>query len=62
MLLAEDLGLLLVGLGVSVGYCPHTVIVYNRATIKVLIYLYYEYDSTITEWGQYPTYNSFRIH
>ena len=37
-------------------YCPHTVTVYNRATIKVLIYLYYEYYPTVTEWGQYPTY------
>ena len=37
-------------------YCPHTVTVYNRATIKVLIYLYYEYYATVTEWGQYPIY------
>ena len=36
------------------GYCPHTVTVHNRATIKVLIYLYYEYNPTVTEWGQYP--------
>ena len=36
------------------GYCPHTVTVYNKATIKVLIYLYYEYCPTVTEWGQYP--------
>ena len=39
---------------VEVGYCPHTVTVYNRATIKVLIYLYYEYYSTVAECGQYP--------
>ena len=37
-----------------VGYCPHTVTVYNRATIKVLIYLYYEYYPTVTEWGHVP--------
>ena len=24
--------------------------------LRVLIYLYYEYDSTVTEWGQYPMY------
>ena len=35
---------------------PHKVTVYNRATIQVLIYPYYEYDSTVTECGQYPTY------
>ena len=35
-------------------YCPHTVTVYNRATIKGLMYLYYEYHSTVTERGQYP--------
>ena len=28
--------------------------VYNRATIKGLIYLFYEYYSTATEWGQNP--------
>ena len=42
------------------GYCPHTVTVYNRATIKGLIYPYYEYYSTVTEWGQYPTHNGIR--
>ena len=36
-----------------IRYCPHTVTVYNRATIKVLTYLYYEYYPTVTEWGQY---------
>ena len=36
------------------GYCPPTVTVYNWATIKVLIYLYFEYYPTVTEWGQYP--------
>ena len=35
----------------NLGYCPHTVTVYNRATIKVLIYLYYEYYPTVTKWG-----------
>ena len=37
--------------GVQVGFCPHTVTVYNRATIKGLIYPYYEYYSTVTGWG-----------
>ena len=37
----------------NLGYCPHTVTVYNRATIKVLIYLYYGYYPTVTKWGQY---------
>ena len=36
------------------GYCPHTVTVYNRATIMGLVYPYYEYCSTVTEWGQCP--------
>ena len=36
------------------GYCPHTVTVYNRATTKVLIYLYYEDYPTLTEWGAVP--------
>ena len=44
-----------------VGYCPHTVTVYNRATIKVLMYLYYEYYSTVTEWGQYPKIGSLKL-
>ena len=39
----------------NLGHCPHTVTVYNRATIKLLIYLDYEYYSTVTEWGQYPS-------
>ena len=38
----------------SLGTAPHTATVYNRATIKLLIYLYYEYYPTVTEWGQYP--------
>ena len=38
-----------------VGYGPHTVTVHNRATIKGLIYLYYEYYPTVTEWGPYPS-------
>ena len=41
----------------NLGTAPHTVTVCNRATIKVLIYLYYEYYPADTEWGQYPTYN-----
>ena len=44
-----------------VGYCPHTAIVYNRATTKVLVisvYLYFEYHSTATEWGQYPSFRA----
>ena len=41
--------------GLYIGYCPHTVTVYNRATIKGLIYPYYEYYSTVTEWVQYPS-------
>ena len=32
-----------------------TATVYNRATIKGLIYLYYKDYSTVTEWGQYPS-------
>ena len=32
-----------------------TVTVYNRATIKGLIYPYDEYYPAVTEWGQYPT-------
>ena len=36
---------------------PHTVTVYNRATIKGLLYLYYEYYPTVTEWGPYPRYS-----
>ena len=43
------------------GTAPHTVTVYNRATIKVLIYLYYEYYPTVTEWGQYPTLLDLRV-
>ena len=39
-----------------IGYGPHTVTVYNRATIKGLIYLYYEYYPTVTEWGPYPSF------
>ena len=39
------------------GYCPHTVTVYKKATIKGLIYPYYDYYSTVTEWGQYPSCN-----
>ncbi|CAE7384645.1 unnamed protein product [Symbiodinium sp. CCMP2592] len=35
------------------GYGPDTVRVKNGATVKVQIYLYYEYYSTITEWGPY---------
>ena len=35
-------------------YCPHTVTAHNRATTEGLICLYYEYCSTVTEWGQYP--------
>ena len=44
------------GFRVYLGYCPHTVTVYNRATIKVLIYLYNEYDPTVTERVQYAKY------
>ena len=33
---------------------PYTVTVYNRAIIQGLIYPYYEYDPTVTEWGRYP--------
>ena len=40
--------------GVQVGYCPHTVAVDNRATIKGLICPYYAYCSAVTDWGQYP--------
>ena len=39
-----------------VGYCPHAVTVYNRATDMGLIYPHYEYYSTATEWGRYPSY------
>ena len=38
-------------LQVCIGYCPHTVTVYNRASIEGLIYLYYEYYPTVTECG-----------
>ena len=38
----------------NLGTASHTVTVDNRATIKVLIYPYYEYDPTVTEWGQCP--------
>ena len=41
---------------------PHTVTVYNRATIKVLIYPYYEYWPTVTERGQYPNHHHHRHH
>ena len=44
------------GIRDRVRYCPHTVTVYNGATIKGLgglIYLYYEYCS-VTGWAQYP--------
>ena len=44
----------------NLGIAPHTVTVYNRATNKVLIYLYYEYYPKVTEWGQYPTLNDQR--
>ena len=39
---------------VKVGYCPDTVTVCNRATIKVLLYVCYEYYPTVTEWGSVP--------
>ena len=38
----------------NLGTAPNTVTVYNRATIKGLIYPYYKDNSTVTEWGQYP--------
>ena len=42
------------------GTAPiHTVTVYNRAAIKVLIYRYYEYYPTVTDLGQYP---SFKVY
>ena len=44
---------------VSLGTAPLTATVYNRATIKVRIYLYYEYYPTLTEWGQDPMYLMF---
>ena len=34
-------------------YCSHTVTV---SIMKGLIYPYYEYDSTVTGWGQHPGY------
>ena len=38
------------------GAAPNTVTVYNRATVRGIIYPHYEYYSTVTEWGgQYPT-------
>ena len=40
-------------LGFRLGTDPHTVTVYNRTTSKVLIYLYYDGYSTVSEWGQY---------
>ena len=43
------------GFHLNLGYCPGTVTVYN-STMKGVIYPYYEYYSTVTEWGQYPTY------
>ena len=42
------------GIWMRAGYCPHTVTAYNRATIKGLIYPYYEDNSGVAEWGQYP--------
>ena len=39
-----------------IGCCPHTIAVYDKAAIKVLIYPYYQYYPTVTEWGQYLTY------
>ena len=33
------------------GYCPHTVAVYERATVEVLAYVYYQYDAAVAEWG-----------
>ena len=37
-------------------YCPHTVRVYSIGLpFANLIYLDYEYYSTVTEWGQHPT-------
>ena len=48
-------------IGVYLGYCPHTVTVYNRATIKGLIYLYYEYYPTVTEWGHHPKFTGLEL-
>ena len=48
------LGLKSCGVWALFGYGPHTVTVYSRAAIKVLSYLYNEYDPTVTERGQYP--------
>ena len=45
----------------DIGYCPHTAPVYNRATITVLLYVYYEYYPTVTEWGQYPIWTALNI-
>ena len=38
----------------NLGTAPNTVTVYNRATIKGLIYPYYKDYSTVTEWGAVP--------
>ena len=35
-------------------YCLHTVTVYDGAIIKGRIYLYCDYYSAATKWGQYP--------
>ena len=35
----------------NLGYCPHTVTVYNRATIEGLIYLYSEYYQLLLSGG-----------
>ena len=42
---------------VLVGYCPHTVTVYNRASAKGLRHLYQKHYSTVTEWKQYPRFS-----
>ena len=44
--------------GSSLGTAPHTVTVDIRATIKGLIYPYYQYYSTVAEWRQYPRFKS----
>ena len=52
------------GSGFTVGFCgvrlgtAHTGAVYNRATIKGLIYPHYECYSTVAACGQYPRFRA----
>ena len=45
----------------ELGNCPHTVTLYSRAIIKSLTCPYDVYYSTVTEWGQYLSYEALKF-